>query len=175
MNRRIPIILIILSLLLVACSKGSVKENNHNESVNIKQLVEDYTVGNVDATAASITSKELIVTETDGKETVYDLPADEFFVSIAPFVDETHPCDIHSLTGCQGELANVDFDFYIEDEAGNVVVNETLNSEANGFIDLWLPRDQTYQVKVTYDGKEVESEISTFDNDGTCITTMQLM
>lgn len=68
-----------------------------------------------------------------------------------------------------------EFNVYIEDEEGNVVVDDTLTSFANGFIDLWLPRDRIYQVKIEYDGKAAESTISTFDGDNTCITTMQLL
>jgi hypothetical protein len=78
------------------------------------------------------------------------------------------------LTGCQGELADKEFDVYIEDTEGNVILDEKVKSQANGFFDLWLPRDKTYQVKIKYDGKVSESEISTFKDDGTCITTMQL-
>jgi hypothetical protein len=78
------------------------------------------------------------------------------------------------LTGCQGELADKEFDVYIEDTEGNVILNEKVKSQANGFFDLWLPRDETYQIKIKYDGKTSESEISTFENEGTCITTMQL-
>jgi hypothetical protein len=72
-------------------------------------------------------------------------------------------------------MVNEEFDVYIEDEDGNVVVDETLTSQANGFIDLWLTRDHTYTVKIENDGKFTESEISTFENDPTCITTMQVM
>lgn len=78
------------------------------------------------------------------------------------------------MTGCQGELADKEFDVYIEDKEGNVILNEKVRSQANGFFDLWLPRDETYQIRIKYDGKASESEISTFENDGTCITTMQL-
>jgi hypothetical protein len=78
------------------------------------------------------------------------------------------------LTGCQGELADKEFDVYIEDTEGNVILNEKVKSQANGFFDLWLPRDEAYQIKIKYDGKTSESEISTFENEGTCITTMQL-
>lgn len=67
------------------------------------------------------------------------------------------------------------FDVYIEDDNGNVIVDETMESLPNGFIDLWLPRDHTYQVIIEHDGKTVESDISTFEGDDTCITTMQLM
>src|SRR5699024_11690022 len=64
--------------------------------------------------------------------------SDEFFVSIAPFVETTHPCTNHSLTGCQGELVEKEFDVYIEDEEGNVVVDETMTSLKNGFIDFLM-------------------------------------
>mgnify|MGYP007126047932 CR=1 FL=1 len=78
------------------------------------------------------------------------------------------------MTGCQGELAEEEFDVYIEDTDGNVVLDEKVKSQANGFFDLWLPRDKTYQIKVKHGDKVSESEISTFDNDATCITTMKL-
>ncbi|SES06777.1 hypothetical protein SAMN05518684_107104 [Salipaludibacillus aurantiacus] len=55
-----------------------------------------------------------------------------------------------------------------------MAVDETIQSPPNGFIDLWLPRDKTYHVTIEHDGKTVESEISTFEGDDTCITTMQL-
>ncbi|WP_157184160.1 CueP family metal-binding protein [Evansella cellulosilytica] len=152
------------------------ESTTEGEASNIKELVHDYSTGNVGGNeVASITSHELIVTDSDQKETIYDLPADEFFVSIAPYVTETHPCAIHSLTGCQGELANAEFDIYIEDEEGNVILDEAVTSLENGFIDLWLPRDKTYHSIITFDGKTVESEFSTFEGDNTCITTMQLM
>lgn len=72
-------------------------------------------------------------------------------------------------------MVEKEFDVYIEDMDGNVVVDEKLKSQPNGFIDLWLPRDKKFRTKIEYNGKMVESEISTFENDATCITTMQLM
>ena len=78
------------------------------------------------------------------------------------------------MTGCQGELVEKDFDVYIEDTEGNKILDEKLKTQANGFIDLWLPRDKTYHVKIQYDEKIVESTLSTFKGDATCITTMQL-
>lgn len=81
----------------------------------------------------------------------------------------------HSLTGCQGEMVEEEFDVYIEDTDGKVVIDDTLKTEANGFIDLWLPRDKTFRVTINHNGKKVESELSTFEQNGTCITTMQLM
>lgn len=78
------------------------------------------------------------------------------------------------MTGCQAELVEQDFYVYIEDLDGNVVINETVKSHPNGFIDLWLPRDQRYRITIEFDGRMVESQLSTFKSDPTCITTMQL-
>lgn len=71
-------------------------------------------------------------------------------------------------------MVEEEFDVLIEDEEGNVILDETLTSQANGFIDLWLPRDKTYQVTITQNGKAAELELSTFEGDDTCVTTMQL-
>jgi hypothetical protein len=72
-------------------------------------------------------------------------------------------------------LVNQEFTVYIEDMEGNVIVNETLKSQPNGFIDIWLPREKEFNVKIEHAGKKVESILSTYENDGTCITNLQLM
>lgn len=161
---------LLLTVVLAAC--GNDKQDTSVE--DMKEKVHSYSVGEFENTTASITSHELIVTEDGDKKSSYNLPADEFFVSIAPFLTYTHECAIHSLTGCQGELVEKEFDIYIEDKDGKVIVDEKMTSLENGFIDLWLPRDQNFQVKISHDGKTVESTISTFKGDNTCITTMQL-
>ncbi|QHS24205.1 hypothetical protein GWK91_15435 [Virgibacillus sp. MSP4-1] len=168
------IVTLLVAVVLAACSSNSNEETKNNQEVDIKKIVQDYSTDEITAQSASITSEQLIVTDNNGDESTYSLPEDEFFVSIAPFINETHPCTNHSLTGCQGELANKDFEIYIEDMDGNVILDETRNSGSNGFVDLWLPREQTYRVKINFEGKQVESEVSTFKNDGTCITSMQL-
>src|SRR5699024_238480 len=137
--------------LLGACSDGD-NEVDLTSATDIKQLVQDYTMGEAEAASASITSSELIVTDDSEEETAYDLPEDEFFVSIAPFVNETHECTIHSLTGCQGEMVNEDFDIHIENSSGNVILDEKKQTEANGFVDIWLPREDTYDVTIIQDG-----------------------
>ncbi|MEF2965735.1 CueP family metal-binding protein [Paenibacillus sp. M1] len=141
---------------------------------NIKQLVQDYSAGSVAAQSASITSEQLIVKDGNSKTLTYDLPQDEFFLSIAPYIENTHPCEIHSLTGCQGEMADKQFQLTVVDQEGNTVLDKSVQSQSNGFVDLWLPRNQTYEVTIEHDGKSAKSELSTFEGDNTCITTMQL-
>jgi outer membrane lipoprotein SlyB len=84
----------LVAAILIGCSGGDTNEGsnqNENETKNIKELVHDYSVGNKSALRASITSQQLVVYESAGSEIIYDLPEDEFFVSIAPYINETHP------------------------------------------------------------------------------------
>lgn len=162
------------SYFLITGQADKQTESNAADAQSIKQLVQDYSVGKLSAKSASITSSQLIVDgDTAGSKT-YDLPKDEFFVSIAPYVNQTHPCEIHSFTGCRGEMTEQEFQVNVTDAQGNTVLDQKMKSQANGFIDLWLPRDQTYRVRVSHDGQMAESELSTFDGDPTCITTLQL-
>src|SRR5699024_12256084 len=136
----------------VACSNEE-ETTKQGETEDIKELVHTYSVEDIEDETASITSKELIVTSEDETETVYPLTEDEFFVSIAPFINETHPCKDHSLTGCQGELVQESFDITIEDKTGIIVLEDTIQTEKNGFFDLWFPRDKIYNIIMEHDGK----------------------
>ncbi|WP_068786543.1 CueP family metal-binding protein [Paenibacillus phocaensis] len=168
------VVAVLGSYALITGQADQQTESNAIDAQRIKQMVQDYSVGKLSAKSASITSSQLIVdSDTAGSKT-YDLPKDEFFVSIAPYVNQTHPCEIHSLTGCRGEMSEQEFQVNVTDAEGNPVLDQKMMTQANGFIDLWLPRDQTYRVEVSHDGKTAESEISTFDGDQTCITTLQL-
>lgn len=179
MKLKIFAITILAAVVLTACGSkdDTTKENSSQESEtqNVKELVNEYSTGDLKAESASITSQQLIVSDSNGKKLLYDLPENEFFVSIAPYVNQTHPCSDHSLTSCQGEMIEKEFDVYIEDMEGNVIIDETLKSQPNGFIDLWLPRDKSYRAKIKHEGKISELEFSTFEGDNTCITTMQLV
>ena len=95
-----------VTVVLGACSG----ENSNVDPIkeDIKELVNEYSGNKTKDESASITSSQLIVTDKDKKELAYNLPEDEFFVSIAPYVNETHPCTNHSLTGCQGEMVDKD-------------------------------------------------------------------
>lgn len=80
--------------VLVGCNKAGTNEEasvKENEVENVKQLISDYSTGKKKNESASITSQHLIVEKSDGKEITYDLPEEEFFVSIAPYINQTHP------------------------------------------------------------------------------------
>lgn len=172
------IITIFFTLFLTSCSNDLTQDEPKTEEITVshlKEMVHTYSVEEIVNETATITSTHLILNKQNGEEEIYALPEDEFFVSIAPFINETHPCKNHSLTGCQGEMVEKEFNVYIENEAGEVVVDENMSSLANGFIDLWLPRNKNYQITIEYNGLKGVGEFSTYEGDGTCITTIQLL
>ena len=176
MKTKTTIFLLTALLLLVSCQHQTIQDvilKENYDSSDIKELVEILSVNDVNDYEAVITSTQLIITTKDHRDMIY-LPDDEFFVSVAPYIHETHPCTNHVLTSCQGELVNEDFEVTIVDEQGDIVVHGTFNSGSNGFIDLWLPRNKAFQIEIKHEEKQVISEISTFEHDGTCLTTMQL-
>jgi ABC-type Fe3+-hydroxamate transport system substrate-binding protein len=86
--------LLLASSLLTACGEDSPDQTTsvkETQPSDVKEMVRDLSARELKAEGASITSKQLIVTDKAGKETTYELPADEFFVSIAPYNNETHP------------------------------------------------------------------------------------
>lgn len=93
MKWKLITVVVFIAVVVVACSGETTNEESsivEIETKHLKELVDDYSLGNKNARTASITSQQLIVTDTDGNELAYNLPEDEFFVSIAPYVNETH-------------------------------------------------------------------------------------
>lgn len=161
------LIILSLSVLLVGCQSKTVVQED------IKEIVSYYSGNTQINGVATITPTELIVVE-DKKELKYNLPKNEFFVSIAPYITKTHPCTIHNLTGCQGELTNIVFDVVILNSDGEEIINEKISSKENGFIDLWLPRNEEFEIQLSYAGKSAKSIIKTRNNSNTCVTSIQL-
>lgn len=122
---------------------------------------------------ASVRAEEVVL--TDGTEEVaLDLPADEFYVSVAPYVDATHECYYHSLTTCQGELVEQEVDVTLTTDDGEVLLAETTTTLPNGFVGYWLPRDVEGVLEVTHDGLTGSVPLATGPDDPTCVTTLRL-
>ncbi|QDO87584.1 hypothetical protein FNH13_03905 [Ornithinimicrobium ciconiae] len=124
---------------------------------------------------AAIQVDRLVISDGSGATTSLALPTEEFYVSIAPFVDQTHECFFHSLTTCRGELANQAIDVEVIDDSGTVLVDETMTTFDNGFLGLWLPRDISATVTLEANGRTVTDTLSTGADDPTCVTTLQLV
>lgn len=166
MKKTVLLMLLAVTGLLSACS------GDDNAAVDIKDYVADLSGSNT-VESASIDDRNLMVND-EGNEEVFKLPEDEFFVSIAPYLTYTHPCSVHSLTGCQGEMTEKPVQVLITDDDGNTHIDEEITTLQNGFIDLWLPRDGNYTIEISYEGKNVTGEFSTFEGDPTCLTDFHL-
>lgn len=126
---------------------------------------------------ASIRPDELLLSDGENPDLSMPMPEDKFYVSLAPFVDQTHDCYFHSLTTCTGELAAEEMDVTVTNQAtGEVLLAEKMQTQENGFLGLWLPRDIEATIHVAQDDRSASASISTAnDDDLTCLTTMQLV
>lgn len=123
---------------------------------------------------ASIRPEAVLLTGADGAEAAVPLPADEFYVSVAPYVDQTHECFFHSLTTCLGELPDEAFEATFTSDDGDVLLEETVRTQDNGFVGLWLPRGVTGTLTLSGDAGDVTLPLGTGPDDPTCVTTAQL-
>jgi hypothetical protein len=123
---------------------------------------------------ASVRPNELVLADGDDEVTL-PIPANRFYLSLAPYVDQTHDCFHHSLTTCKGELGDTDVHVKILDTAsGKALVDRTVTTFDNGFVGFWLPRNIDGTVQVSYDGKTGRTAFGTDDDAPTCLTTLKL-
>ncbi|GAA2576584.1 CueP family metal-binding protein [Dactylosporangium fulvum] len=125
---------------------------------------------------ASVRPDQLQLTDTrTGATTALEIPAGLFYLSVAPYVDQTHECFFHSLTTCRGELTGQDLQVRITDTAtGKVLVDGAAKTYENGFTGFWLPSGITAKLQVTHDGRTATADIATTADAPTCLTTLRL-
>lgn len=122
---------------------------------------------------ASVRTDDVVFSDAEQEVTV-PIPGDLVYVSIAPYIDQTHPCHFHALGGCQGELVEEEVHVTIVDDAGTTLVDENVTTWANGFVGYWLPKDANGTVTITQGELTGDSPFATRDGDATCVTTLQL-
>jgi len=123
---------------------------------------------------ASVGIDELVLTDQN-QEITLDLPANLTYVSVAPYVTQTHDCFYHSLTTCRGELDSEPVEVTFTDETtGETLVDEQTTTFDNGFIGFWVPRDTTGTIEATHEGRTGTTEFSTADDGATCVTDLRL-
>lgn len=181
-------LLVIFSLLIVLFAGGyymyklSLKadanqflERNNLNDLSVKEIVDklEKDLHDDSPVSASIFWDRVVIKDDMG-ELVLPLPDDEFYISIAPYINFTHECIIHSLTGCRGELKNTKIDVEIVDLEGNVIYSNITPTLENGFLGIWLPRDIEAILTVRYNNKVATLPISTFPDSATCLTYLKL-
>lgn len=122
---------------------------------------------------ASVRPDELLLSDDDS-QVALELPDDRFYLSVEPYVTNTHDCFYHSLTTCKGELGGKDVRVTVTDEAGKVLLEDKSTTFDNGFLGLWLPRDVAGTIEMEYDDMKGKVDFSTDNDAPTCLTTLQL-
>lgn len=123
---------------------------------------------------ASVRADQLLLADAE-QELAIPLPQGQFYLSMAPYLDQTHECYYHSLTTCRGELANQQIAVRITDEAtGETLIEDQRTTFDNGFTGFWLPQGINGTIEITYDGFSSQDVFSTNDEAATCLTTVQL-
>lgn len=123
---------------------------------------------------ASIGIDELLLSDNNG-EISLPMPTDKTYVSIAPYVSQTHDCYYHSLTTCTGELDNQQVHVTFRDDAtGQTLIDEAVTTYDNGFAGFWVPKGTVGTIEVDYEDKKATTGFSTEADGATCVTTLQL-
>lgn len=123
---------------------------------------------------ASVRHDALMLAGPQG-EVELAMPEDRTYLSIAPYVEQTHECFHHSLTTCLGELRGTAVEITITDaETGEEILAEELTTADNGFLGTWVPRGTAGTIEVAHDDRAGTTEFSTDPDAATCITTLRL-
>ncbi|MEV7646963.1 CueP family metal-binding protein [Arthrobacter sp. NPDC089319] len=123
---------------------------------------------------ASVRQDELLLSD-GAQELTLDLPEDRSYLSIAPYLSQTHECFFHSLTTCLGELGNKSISVKITDGAtGETLVEEQTETFSNGFAGYWIPDNVQGTIEISYAGHSSSTDFSTSDDGATCITDLRL-
>ncbi|GFZ93840.1 CueP family metal-binding protein [Nesterenkonia alkaliphila] len=184
-----PIVLLLVGLFIASCSTSSgpsatAKEDSWLAEYNLdgldgREITEQLDTMPVEDRPgdliASVEPKELVLFDDQENEASIPLPAEEFYLSFAPYLEQTHDCHFHSLTTCLGEMRHQQIDVTVTDSDTDVVLfDESVRTYDNGFAGLWLPRDITATLTVTHGDRSASIPISTDAEAPTCITTLQL-
>ena len=78
------------------------------------------------------------------------------------------------MSSCQGELASSEVYVKAVGKNGTVLVDKTVQTMANGFFELWLPRNDNIKLTIQGFNKSATGMIGTFPNSNTCLTTFHL-
>lgn len=193
MTRSAPVAatLMALTLVLAGCSTNEADGPAASSDTIQQDLLDKYGLDGLDPTEvieyldrlpvserpddliASVTPNDLALT-APAAELTLPLPEDSFYLSIAPYMEQTHECYHHSLTTCLGELSNENIHVEIVDDAGEILVDEQTTTFDNGFVGFWVPSDTQGTIEITHDDMVGTTQFTATEESATCITDLQL-
>ena len=78
------------------------------------------------------------------------------------------------MSSCKGELVQTKLNVKAVDKSCSVIMNKSVSTLKNGFMELWLPRNRTINLSISGLNRTATDVITTTDGSATCITTMRL-
>lgn len=173
--KTVRILPLLAALALVACGSAPLDRYGELQGLNAAEALERANAWRAeDGLSSRVTAQAVEFAFADGRRWRTPLPEDRMVVSLAPYATHTHPCEIHYTSGCQGELVGVPLRVRVTEASGAVLIDETLVTGDNGFIDLWLPRGGDFAVVIEGEAGRAEARIGTHEQSPTCITTLRL-
>ncbi|MGK0618826.1 CueP family metal-binding protein [Meiothermus cerbereus] len=109
----------------------------------------------------------------DGRKARVELK-DRFLLAVAPYRNQTHPCQVHYFSSCTGELREETFSVRVL-EGSKEVLRAEVRTGKDGFFELWLPRNKVYVLEVRQGGWVARGEVATHTKNPTCLTTFRLV
>lgn len=112
----------------------------------------------------------------DGRQAQVPLEGETMYVAVAPYVRQTHPCQVHYISSCRAELAEVPLRVTVRGRDGRVVLQQAVTTLPNGFVELWLPRGMDLSLTIEWPdaGLVGQGRIVTGANAPTCVTDIRL-
>lgn len=169
--------ILVLAVVVLVSRNNDQSQTAFLEKYQLNGLTVEEMVFKLDSTTqedsnlrSSITSEELILTD-DSQEIRLPLPEGKFYLSFAPYLNQTHPCATHSLTTCRGELVGQPIHALVRDDSGNILLDADYVTMENGFTGIWLPADISATLEVTYGDLKTSAPILTAAGSDTCLTT----
>jgi hypothetical protein len=124
---------------------------------------------------SSLTTSGATFVFPDGFRRLVAAPRDQVLIAVAPYRTKTHPCAIHTMSSCKGELFGVPVEVLARGPDGKVLIDRTLTTLDNGFLELWLPRELQVSLTLRVGDFSAEGRIDTRRGAITCITTLKLV
>lgn len=109
-----------------------------------------------------------------GAKARVELPKDRMVVAVAPYRSFTHPCATHYFSSCTGEMKDLPFHVQVLDGKGKVVFEGVVRTGMDGFLELWLPRNQRFSLEIRHGSWVAQGRVATFEDSPTCLTGFRL-
>ncbi len=177
MKKVIVILCIMFVTFLSSCNQNENQDfllRYNLEGMTIYEVIHELEVNNNDFTGltAVIKTNQLLLSDERG-DFVIIMPENEFYISIAPYINNTHPCIYHNMLTCQGDLTNQNLNVIITLNEEQII-NGEFTTYDNGFIGFWIPKNEEVEITIEYQHLFGVMHFVSNESASTCVTNMRL-